>query len=218
MAERELLDVEIGRRRFKTARMAFDTLATEMGTAFGALTGLAAREMKILFEDVRKEMEERHSTPWKAGVTLPKGERSGRLARRSGRRIKGLDFRVVRTTENVTGSVSVPFPLNVHEAGAIITKRSKLLAIPLPAALDSRGIPLKRKPRDWPNTFAATSKRGNLLVFQRRGRRIVPLYVLKERTRLPPRLGMRHTLIKAAPRYIEKMFVVAQAELQKRGL
>ena len=48
-----------------------------------------------------------------------------------------------------------------------------------PAALDSTGQPLQSSPRDWPNTFVAQSKAGNLLIFQRRGTSIVPLYVLK---------------------------------------
>ena len=70
------------------------------------------------------------------------------------------------------------------------------MTIPLDAALNANGTPKKKRARDWKDTFVAKSKRGNLIIFQKRGRRIVPLYVLKKRVRIPARLGLRKELRK----------------------
>ena len=70
----------------------------------------------------------------------------------------------------------------------------KWLQLPLPAALDSRGLPLKPGPRSWGNTFVAKSKVGNLLIFQRQGKPVTPLYVLKTSVYIPARLGMADTI------------------------
>jgi hypothetical protein len=58
------------------------------------------------------------------------------------------------------------------------------------AALDSKGVPLKANPRMWDSTFVATLKAGNLLIFQRQGPNIIPLYVQKASVYIPPRLGL----------------------------
>jgi len=94
--------------------------------------------------------------------------------------------------------------MTVQETGATIRpKRAKFLTVPTDYALDSRGIPLKRSAREWGNTFVARSKKGNLIVFQKRGRGIVPLYVLKKEVRIPARLGLG-TIFDRSIAYIEK--------------
>jgi hypothetical protein len=113
---------------------------------------------------------------------------------------------VVDTGDVISGTISVPFPLSIHEDGARVRRKGKLLAIPLPAALNSRGLPIKKNPRSWPNTYVARSRRGNLLIFQRRAGVVTPLYVLKEDTKIPRRLGVGATLAKAAPLYVERVF------------
>jgi hypothetical protein len=78
------------------------------------------------------------------------------------------------------------------------------LTIPLPAALDARGVPRKRSARDWDNTFVQKSRRGNLLIFQRRGREIVPLYALKPEVRVRARLGVRDELEAGVAGFVER--------------
>ena len=65
-------------------------------------------------------------------------------------------------------------------------------------------MPLQSSPRSWPNTFCTTSKAGNLIIFQKRGTSIVPLYVLKTQVTIPPRLGMRKTLEAGVPYFVER--------------
>ncbi len=76
--------------------------------------------------------------------------------------------------------------------------------VPLPAALTATGKPKKMGPRQWRNTFIAESRKGNLLLFQRQGRKLVPLYVLKSKVRIRPRLGLADTMRRGVPAFADK--------------
>ena len=208
----------IGGQRFENAQIGLNALAAKSEAAILELSPIAWREMVDILDTVVAAMRARHSTRWRAGQRLPEGNLTGKLARRSGRGLNQLRPAVRRRKDDVTGMIIVPFPLSVHEDGAVIRKKGKMLAIPLPAALDSRGRPLKRGPRAWRNTFVARSRKGNLLIFQKRGKDIIPLFVLKDQVKIPRRLGMGVTMDKAAPVYIERVFERALASLKKAGL
>ncbi len=211
------LDLDIGGKRFENAELGLAFLAAKHEQAILEMTPIARREMVDILDTVVAAMRQRHSTRWRRGQRLPTGDRTGKLAKRSGRGVNNLKGEVKTVGDDVTGSIFVPFPLSVHEDGALIRKKGKMLAIPLSDALDSRGRPLKRGPRAWRDTFVARSKKGNLLIFQKRGREIVPLYVLKDQVRIPRRLGMGVTMDKAAPVYIERVFHRALQNLNKAG-
>ena len=212
------LDTSIGGQRYLNAQKGFDALAAKSTQAVLDLSPIARRELVDVLDSVVAAMTARHSTRWRPNQRLPEGDRRGKLARRSGRGMNNLKPEMSGTVDDIRGEIHVPFPLSVHEEGATIRKKSKLLAIPLKAALDSRGRPLKRGPRAWRDTFVAKSRKGNLLIFQKRGKEIIPLYVLKEKVRIPRRLGMGVTMDKAAPFYIERVFERALVELKKAGL
>ncbi len=137
---------------------------------------------------------------------MPATGSSDLLSRSGGiRRITTL-VKSSRDLNLITGTMVVPFPLSVHERGTTIrAKSSQFLTIPLSAALSARGIPLRPKARDWNNTFVQRSKRGNLLIFQRRGAQIVPLYLLKRSVTLPPRLKAEETLMAGEDFFVESL-------------
>jgi hypothetical protein len=82
---------------------------------------------------------------------------------------------------------------NIQETGGTVTpKRVKWLTIPLQAALTPAGVPRGRA-RDFQNTFFAYSKAGNLILFQRQGKSIVPLFVLKKSVKVPASHYMSRT-------------------------
>jgi hypothetical protein len=88
----------------------------------------------------------------------------------------------------------------MHEKGGVIrAKTSNYLTIPLPAALNGNGTPRQLSARQWQGTFVARSRAGNLIIFQKRGRDIVPLYVLKKSIRIRARLGLKKTLQRLRP-------------------
>ncbi len=216
MAETEFdLDLRIGDKRYENAMVGLRALAARSHAAVLDLTPIARREMVDILDTVVDAMRQRHSTRWRWGRTMPEGDARGKLQKRSGASLAALKPKIRDRGGEVTGQIRVPFPLSVHETGATIRARGKLLAIPLEAALDNRGLPKKRGPRAWRNTFVARSKKGNLLIFQKKAGKIIPLYVLKKSVKIPRRLGLGVTMDKAAPIYIERVFDKAVRQLAK---
>ena len=159
---------------------------------------------------VSQEMRRRHSNTWTPGARLSAGEAKGRMNLRSGNMIQKLlgGVKFERGRGGAAATFSGPSWLSVHEYGAVITpKRAKYLTIPLPAAMDSRGVPFKKSLSEWENTKMVPTKRGNgYLVYQERGNRIIPLYVLVTSVKIPPRLGMGYTIRSMRQPMIEKVF------------
>lgn len=188
------ISVAIDGRTFKTVAQGLSTFEREFNQAFDKAARPISRELKRALQKVASEMTRRHSIPWSPG-----GSPRDRLFRRTGKGIAGIKrtikVRGTRTLGTVTGQIGAPFPISVHEKGATVrAKRAQFLTIPLPAALDSRGVPLRRRARDWPNTFIQRSRRGNLIIFQKTGDGIVPLFLLRKQVKLPPRLGLEKEL------------------------
>ncbi len=149
--------------------------------------------MKRYLNLIAGRLASRHGGPW------PTGTGQNKLSSRSGTGVKSIldSVEVSEHNGDVTGKIGGIFYLGTQEFGGVIrVKRSKYLTIPLPAALDARGVPLKRRARDWADTFIKRSKAGNLIIFQKRAGEIVPLYVLKKRVKIPKRLGMEDELIR----------------------
>lgn len=190
------LDFEFRNRRFQDAAKGLEVFAGKMGKNINKLPRELEKVLKEYLTEVRKALIQRHSKAFSNPANAPAtGEKN--LLRRSGgiKDIRIFTSRGGKDLGAVAGGMIVPFPISVHEEGTTVrAKRAQFLTIPLPAALDSRGIPLRPNARSWENTFVQRSKRGNLLIFQKRGASIVPLYLLKREVRLPPRLEARETL------------------------
>lgn len=202
------LEFNFRNRRFRNAARGLEFMGRSFERSVKDLGPIAQKELKDMLDTVADAMRQRHNTPWSPGAApLAAGSKAGTLARRSGTMAKAIAQSVKisgRTLNDIEGQISGPA---VHEFGATIRpKRAKFLTIPLPAALDSRGVPLKTKARDWPDTFVRKSRQGNLIIFQKRGRGIVPLYVLKREVKIPPRLGLQATLDVAADVFIDRVF------------
>jgi len=160
-----------------------------------------SRELKDFLDSVALALVKRHSGAWPGGTTVDTlSKRSGTLTNSivSSVRIAGDTF---STIQGMIGS-DTPYAAIQEFGGTIKAKNVTYLTIPLRAALDGNGVPLKSKARDWPNTFVARSKAGNLIIFQKRGTSIVPLYVLKTSVTIPPRLGMKKTLDAGLPYFV----------------
>ncbi len=191
----ETITVNLDGRVFKDAA---DALAQiERGLTQGLKNSVkpVKRELMRALDKVADTLKDRHSTPWRPGRSPP-----GRLYKRSGKGIKGI-VRSVKVSGStlgaIKGRIGAKFPMSVHEKGATVrAKNAKFLTIPLPAALNSSGIALRKKARDWPNTFVAMSRNRNLIIFQKTAGGIVPLYLLKKQIKIPPRLGMEDVLKK----------------------
>lgn len=154
---------------------------------------IVRRTLRDYMEGVVLSVQQRTATPYPGG-TSPAGQFPGRLSRRSGTLYNSLNKNKIKVDGTTAGDQSVSFTLTgiaaVHERGATIRpKKARYLTIPLPEALDGKGLPRRPNARAWKNTFVQRSRKGNLLIFQKRGDQIVPLYVLKKSVRIPKRLG-----------------------------
>lgn len=166
------------------------------------------RSMDSYLKLIAGRVAKRMSTAW------PGGTGPSSLSQRSGAAAKSVKESVAvrEALGDVLGYIGGVWYLKVHEYGATIRpKNGQWLTVPLPNALNSRGLPIKRRARDWRDTFVLRSKRGNLLIFQKRGREIVPLYYLARQVRIPARLGMRQELI----RYRNLLFKFAEQDIRR---
>jgi phage gpG-like protein len=67
-----------------------------------------------------------------------------------------------------------------HQFGATIRARNaQYLTLPFPG--------VRRSARDYENTFVRKSRAGNLIIFQKTGEGIKPLFLLKKKVKLPSR-------------------------------
>lgn len=97
----------------------------------------------------------------------------------------------------VEGKVTLTPGLGLQEMGGVIRARNvTYMTIPLTAALKPDGRPRRIRAREWPNTRVIRSRRGVLLIVQKRGRRDVPLYALKKAVRVHAHLGLRKEMTK----------------------
>jgi len=202
------LGLEFRNQRFRDARAGLSALGRQFTIAFGNLDPIIQRELKDMLDTVARAMAERHNVSWTPGVTLPEGERRGLMARRSGAMLRGIKRSVKvegKGLDDIRGTISGPA---IHEfGGKIRAKRAQYLTIPLKSALDAKGVPIKRRARDWTNTFVQKSKRGNLIIFKKGfGGSLIPLYVLKREVTIPPRLGLGVTLDVAVPPFQDRLF------------
>lgn len=162
-----------------------------------------SQELSRMLADISAQLIAMHGRSWPDGTT------QSSLSSRSGALVEAIrtGFSVSGTTLNtLVGRFTLPPPYEIHETGGTMRARGgNFMAIPLPAALDGKGLPLKASPRDWEDTFCAMSRNGNLLIFQKRGTTIVPLYVLKTSVTLPARLRVNDTFQTNLPRFLDRM-------------
>lgn len=169
--------------------------------------------MREALQLVARNLAKTHSKPWNGGLV----NNGDTLQRRSGG-IRNL-ARNIKVSRTASGTIEGQIGLGrfaIHETGGTIkAKRSRYLTIPLPAALNGSGVPLKKRARDWDNTFVARSRRGNLLIFRKEVRGgVTPLYLLKPSVKIPARLGMEKAIINDALPYFErKAFEVISAAI-----
>ena len=211
------LALDIDGQRFRAAEKGLFALAENIGVSFAGLGQDAQRVMVEILNGVVDAMELRHGSAFGKGKSrpsgsgLPRGARTGVLQRRSGRMLRELrrsiEVRRVSGDIEVTGSITLDPITAIHETGGVIKpRRAKYLAIPFDSALKSDGTPIRPGPRDWPNTFVLKSRKGNLIIMQKKAGKLIPLYLLKKQVAIPPRLGVGVTLNAAGSVFVDRLF------------
>lgn len=225
MAEFAAIDLELEwrGRRFQSVDKGLNAVADLLGKRTDALVPVARKLLEQYMEGVVKSVRQRADTPWPQG-TSSAGRFPGTLSRRSGGLLQVLSPSRVETrarggkAANVEVAFSIPAWVAVHETGATIRpRRAQYLTVPLPPALDSRGVPRKPNARAWRDTFVIKSRRGNLLIVQKRADGgINPLYVLKKEVTIPPRLAFKQAF-EAGKDFLADKLAEAALEEFRRG-
>jgi len=99
---------------------------------------------------------------------------------------------------------------NIHETGGTITpKNVRWLTIPLAAAKTPSGV-LRKTARQWDNTFFAKN-----ILFQKRGKKAVPLFALKKSVKIPARRYMSRSLAQAKSQVDKIMLKTIEEQLRR---
>lgn len=190
-------------KRYTDAQLGLRAIASDLEKSDSIIYPTVKKELQKFLTDVTDALARRHGNPY------PGGTSANSLSKRSGDLVQSLKENTAvkgSNLENLVGEIGGIFYARIHEYGGTITaKRAKYLTIPLPAALNSNGTPKKKSARDWDKTFIITSKKGNLLIVQRDGRKLIPLYVLKTSVYIPPRLNLRKTVDTALPVWVDEL-------------
>lgn len=202
MALLTTVEVSVGGKTFTDIEASVGKLVEDLTHSVDSAVLAVGVEAQKALQLVAKSVAAKHANPWNGRVV----NESRYLQARSGGGIRSI-LQSVRQTDAsalLVGAQISTGALTVHETGATVTaKRANYLTIPLPAALDAVGLPLRARARDWDNTFVARSKRGVLMIFRKDGKEITPLYLLKRSVTIPPRLSMSQEVTDGLP-YFER--------------
>lgn len=192
--------LQFGSRIFDDPQTGIEYAISEIRAAWDDEVRVVAGVLRDYLDHVAQELASKHSGAWPGGTT------STTLSKRTGQAVNSIirSVSVKGTTwETLTGQIGGVHYLGIHEFGGTIRSKGKMMTIPLPAAMSARGVapPFARQ---WKNTFVARSRKGNLIIFQKRVNEIVPLYVLKNEVYIPPRLGMRQELEDQLPYFVSR--------------
>jgi hypothetical protein len=188
-------------RTWPTLEQGFKGFAAEINLDWIRAQATLKEELRKFLNNVARSLARKHGGAYSGGT------KAQALSARTGKSVASILNSVVvsgTTYNTTTGKIGGDYPLAIHEYGGTIKSKGKLLTIPLPPALNKNGVPMRRSARGWQNTFVTRSRRGNLIIFQRRANGIVPLYVLKDRVSIKPRLGMRDELKTQTPYFVSK--------------
>lgn len=134
--------------------------------------------------------------------------RTGQLRRNIGSQIKETGSKISGVVGvGIAGTKNVVYA-RIHEKGGIIKPvRKKMLTVPVPG--------VKGQARNYPNAFIIKSKRGNLLIVEKQGGSIKPLFVLRKSVRIPERQWFSRSIDEMKPelnRLMAKANILSVAE------
>ena len=111
-----------------------------------------------------------------------------------------------------TFSAGVPYARIQEEGGEVKAKPGRYLAIPLDAAKTAAGVQ-RKPPRQWSDTFFIRSKKGTLLLMQKRAHDMIPLFAMVKRVVLKGDLGFMSTWDSQLPKLVKLVNKATQKAL-----
>jgi hypothetical protein len=208
------LGLEFRGRRYDSAAAGLEAFGRAINADWQRCIPVLKRELEAYLKGVHASLAKDHASPWPGSVKSPLKN----LATRTGKALQSIEQSIKVTGETIgtmEGRIGGLFYLKIQETGGTLRPRgAQYLTVPLPAALDSSGMPLKKSAREWDKTFVMRSKTGNLIVARRNGKDITPLYLLVRQVVIPPRLGLRTRLETGKQYFIERTMKAMLEEMR----
>lgn len=200
--------IVVGTTTYTSWDAAAEAIGTSLRRSIERATRYAHESLNLTLRKVVDDLITRNGVPWPLSGDMF-GTSKDSLASRSGDGIRSirdsLRVKLDTSTWEVAGEISTA-NLTIHELGGTLRPtQGRYLAIPLRAAVDSKGLPLKSNPRDWDNTFVHKAKSGSLFIFRKDRGTLVPLYLLKSSVYVPPRLRMKETIDDNLPYFLTRV-------------
>lgn len=231
MAVEYVIDVTVNSKKYPSLEAGFRGVKAKLNSR--SISDAFKKQLRGFLNEIATDMERQHSGGYPSGTT------SKTLSSRTGEGVSSIRRSIVvkgSNISNIFGTIGGLKRLAIHEFGGTIRARGGHLAIPLPDALNSRGLPKRQSPRDWGKTKILRSRRGNLVIYREIGAsRKELLYVLvgpksnlkeisfKENISsslrgsgiAPARLGMRKAVEKRIGDIGDRIAVAVTAELNR---
>ncbi len=206
------VQVKVGNRVFNDLNDAHSFLVKSLAQSIDRATVKVSAQLLKTINKIYQKIEAKNSRPWD-GSFINSGDS---LFRRSGQGLRSIltSIKSGGSGKSTFASFAIRGYMVDQELGAVRRPTSsKYLTIPFPAALNAQGVPIHRRARDWDNTFVARSSGGSLLIFQKGGKGITPLYLLKKSVRIKPRLGAAKIVNDELPFFERRAFEAFDKEL-----
>lgn len=201
------IDIVVGGKRFDDLVTGLDFVGRSLEEAVDKAIAKTPPMLLKSLRTVAKNLDTMHGQAWNGSVF----NSSDRLQSRSGEGLRSIynSIKLVEQGGTVIAASISPAKMSIHETGGTIrASGAGYLTIPLPAAMDGRGIPLRQRAREWDHTFTKRSKKGNLLIFRRLpgANALTPLYILKRQVTIRPRLRMEPVLMEEMGYFDNRLF------------
>jgi len=144
------------------------------------------------------------------------------LKRRTGRLAQSIGSKTVFESGGILTQVGsgvrtgkrVAYANILETGGTIRAKNRKYLTVPLPGALTPAGATRYPSARQYPNTFVRRNKNGNLIIYEKRGKKSIrPLFVLKRQVTIPAKKYLSSTLSEVKSRITDVILGSVDREL-----
>jgi len=214
MAEPFTISFEFRNERFQQASKGLLAFGNRVQVSWREVGGVLKTELTNYLNVVARALAQRHGNPWPDGTT------ESSLSRRSGALLESIQASVRvygSTLKDIHGTIgSDRVYARIQEfGGTIVPKHAQFLTVPLPAALNPDGTPIKQSAREWDRTFVIRSKKGNLLIVRKVGADLVPLYVLRTEVVIPPRMKLKTTLEAGLPYFVDRSMEAMLRKMQE---
>lgn len=196
------ISLMVGSKEFNNIALGMNVISSDIMVYSKRLSHDIARDLsrslKTYFDRLRVKNSKKWSSYAQSKLSTSLLSRTGESWVRAEKSIK-----IEIGEDNISASFELDGKIGLHSyAKTLAPKRANYLTIPLDAALTSNGMPLRKRARDWDNTFVRLSQKNNLIIFRRElNGGITPLYLLQKRVKQRDKINIKQDQFLNTPEF-----------------